>query len=390
MSASAALPAPPAPVRKARWYLGLVILLMFPACHPPPSTLPQGSKEQPVLQDPAWFGEGVRPAPLGRVPFAWARPGLDLRGQPMELAPWEVAAAPPPGAGAGGPWTTKRDQVTQVLQVLAAEGFALAQQWSPPGAAPPVYRVQGRVLAFDRQARVAAKAGQVAGNIALVPVNLALLLLSNGALNQPLFISGVSGYRTDVLFQVKAVDLRTGGTVLALQDRLDFKSLQSPTSLPAAIWELAGRPAAEATWWPARELHEADGDKVWFSSGLDLSQARIHCLRWLPGQSLDSELGEKELKWGLQANRMPRKLAEPEAEKGGPTLSETEGTLFLQGEAQPRNGPICRVRLWDPATGQVLGLMQVSKGFWRTDIEKDWARRIRKHLRSQKGPTPAP
>ena len=390
MSARAALPAPPAPVRKARWCLGLVILLMFPACHPPPSTLPQGSKEQPVLQDPAWFGEGVRPAPLGRVPFAWARPGLDLRGQPMELAPWEVPAAPPSGAGAGGPWTTKRDQVTQVLQVLAAEGFALAQQWSPPGAAPPVYRVQGRVLAFDRQARVAAKAGQVAGNIALVPVNLALLLLSNGALNQPLFISGVSGYRTDVLFQVKAVDLRTGVTVLALQDRLDFKSLQSPTSLPAAIWELAGGPAAEATWWPARELHEADGDKVWFSSGLDLSQARIHCLRWLPGQSLDSELGEKELKWGLQANRMPRKLAEPEAEKGGPTLSETEGTLFLQGEAQPpKRADLPRQTLGSrhrPGPRPHAGV----QGLLAHGHRKGLGPQIRKHLRSQKGPTPAP
>jgi hypothetical protein len=279
--------------------------------------------------------------------------------------------------------------VTQFVQALAAEGIALTQQMSIPAEVPPAYRVQGRVLAFDRQTRVAAKAGQIIGNIALVPVNLALLLLTNGHMNQLLFIGNVSGYRTEVLYQAKVVNLKTQTTVLALQSWMDFQSLQAPISLPATIWTLGGGEVAMRDWWPGQSLHEEDGDQVWFQPGLDLSGTRIRCLRWLPGPTLDAKVAERDLAMGLQATRMPRLLAAAERDGTGPALSETEGSLYLQGLCpgpEPWRARTCRVKLWDPATGQVVGLMQVSKGFWRSHTEGDWVRRIQRHLRNQVGP----
>ena len=357
-----------------------------------PAKVPDATRVVPRLQDPAWFGEGVTFAPEPWADFAWARPDLDLRGQAVELAPWEVPAAPPTGDKATEAWKAKRDRVTQLLQQLVVEGLSLAQQVKPPPGSSPTYRLQGRVLAFDRQTRVAAKTGQVMGNIVLVPVNLILVVALNGAMHDIFLIRDVSGYHTEVLYQVKVVDLRTQSTVLALQSWLDFKSLEAPTHLRSAIWALTGGEAARRTWWPPlHAMEKKDGDQVWFKPGLDLRQARILCLPWMPEETLQAKVREKDLDRGLQATRMPGLLADPGGNMVGPWLSEAEGTLFLQGECP---GPErmaslgCRVKLWDPGTGEVLGLLQVRKGFWRSNVEKDWVRRIRRHLQAQLGPSP--
>ncbi len=359
----------------------LLLLLSALACRSRPLTVPEVPKEGPTIQDP-WFGAGVHLAPHPRVDLAWAAPALDLRGQAVDLAAWEVPGTPGPGIQAGEYWTTKRDLVTHLLQDLAAEGIVLAQQPKPPPGTPAAYRIHGRVLAFDRQARVAAKTGQILGNIVLVPIDLVGIFTGH----EPIFIGPVSGYRTGVLFQVKVVDLRTNGTVLALQSRTDFKSLEAPTDLVTAIWNLSGGEMAARDWWPTQELHKAGGDQVWFRPGLNLQGVRIRCLAWLPDFRLNGKVKERDLERNLQPIRMPRLLVESNDGIPGLNLSETEGTLYLQGLCPGPEGanlPTCRVKLWDPATGQVVGLMQVSKGFWRTDAEKDWARRIRRQLRAQ-------
>ncbi len=382
---SSTLPVPPPPKPRS-FLLGLAcsLVLAVMACQTAPTTVPQVRREPPALQDPTWFGEGVQLVPSGTVDFAWAPPNLDLRGQAIELAAWEVPATPPQGGEASKDWRDKRERVTQLLQAFTTEGIALAQQMTVPVEVPAAYRVQGRILSFDRQARVAEKAGQFLGNIVLVPVNLAVLLATRGAMFPPFFIGRVSGYRTEVLCQVKVVDLVTQRTVLGLQSWLDFKSLETPARLQATLWKLCGGEAMAKDWWPSQKLQRQDGDEVWFQPGLDLSRASIRCLRWLPGPSLQGVFGEGDLERRLQANRMPSLLAEPQDDETGPFLSETKGSLYLQ-VSEPWAKDTCWAKLWDPATGQVLGLMEVTKGFWSSDKHQDWARRIRRHLRAQRG-----
>lgn len=363
-----------------------LLVLGFLACQPLPRTTPEKPRERPAraetVQDPAWFGEGVQLTPHKHVDFAWAATGLNLQGQGVSFAPWEVPATPASGETPGAWWLSQRDKVTKVLQTLALEGVTLTQQLRLPPGSPPAYELRGRILSFDRQTRVGAKVGQTIGNVALVPVNLMLLLFDRGGSN-PLvvpFIGGVSGFRTEVLYQVKVVDLRNQRTVLALQSWMDFRSLELPVSLREALWDLGGGPLATPGWWVAANLQEAQGDKVWFAPGLDLTGIRIRCLTWLPGPTLYQVSTESDLWHGLQAVRMPALLADPDGEQPDLKLSDQEGSLHLQGLCPWPGARTCQVKLWDPATGQVMACMEVSAGVLAFDREWTWARKVREHL----------
>jgi len=359
----------------ARYVRSMALLLLLPllACHPRPTAVFEAQQEHLGAPDP-WFGEGVRLEPGTQVDLAWAAPGLSLSGQAVELAGWEAPAAPGPGLKAEHGWIAERDLVTRVLQTLATDSIGLAQVPKPPDGTPAAYRLEGRVLAFGREARVAAKTGQFLGNLILVPVTG---LLFGGVAPG---IQGISGYQTEVLFQVKVVDLRTQDTVLAVHSRKNFKSLEAPVEVAAALWKLSGGEAAAHHWWPAQELSEIDGDYVWFRPGMDMRGTRIRCLPWLPDYSRSAQVREKDIRRGLPT-RMPSLLvAEAPAGQPGPVLSEGAGDLYLQGHCDAFQGRgqslSCRVKVWDPATGEVVGLMQVTKGFWQRNIEQDWARRI--------------
>jgi len=351
--------------------LGLLLLLPVLACHPRPSTV---AEAQQASGDPdGWFGEGVQFQPGSGMELVWAEPGLNLSGQAVEMAEWEAPDAPGPGQEAGPSWIAGRDALVRELRTLTAESIGAAQEPRPPAGTPPAYRLEGRVLAFGKEARVAAKTGQVLGNLVLLPLEV---FITHGAAAAG--IEGVSGYRTEVLFQVKLVDLITRRTVLAIHCRRDFKSLEAPVELAAAIWELSGG----ANWWPAQALDEHDGDRVWFRPDLDLRGARIRCLAWLPGYSHRARVREKDIGRGV-GHRMPGLLVDANDEGlAGPILSETAGDLYLQGEEL--QGAVCRAKLWDPATRETLGLMEVGRGLWPTGAGKDWARRILGQLRNQR------
>jgi hypothetical protein len=157
--------------------------------------------------------------------------------------------------------------------------------------------------------------------------------------------------------------------------------------LAEAIWDLSGGAAEARNGWPDQELSEVGGDKVWFKPGLDLRGVHIRCLDWYPSFPPRSKVREKEIERGLSSGMPGRLAGEPDGGMPGPVLSEHQGSLFLRGLCVEAGHGIppgtCRVKLWDSATGEAVGLMQVSKGFWRTDARKDWARRILRQLRAQ-------
>lgn len=348
----------------------------MPACRRPQA---EGVAPRPPqaasVQDGAWFGEGIAWGPREGLDFVWAAEGLDLRGQPVELAPWTVSGTGPP---------RHREAVVKILQRQAVEGVALAQDMRLPEGSRPAYRLDGRILSFDRRAQVAAKAGQVAFNTLLVPVDASLLLLGiasgGGGFEKGMIppIEGVAGYRTEALYQVRLQDLRTGRTVLAIQSWVRFDSLHVPSTLRGAVFGLAGGCLELREPTCSEPMAEVDGDQIWCAPDLDLTGIWIRCLNWKGG--LPSGAGtEAEERQGLLALRMLDLLVR-EREDPRLLLSLEKGTLHLQAESSFVHGKQCRVRLWDPGTGRVVCHMVITSGLDGPDLEKDWARRIRRHL----------
>lgn len=354
----------------------LGILLSLLACRKPQV---EASGARPIqaaaVQDPAWFGEGIDWSPRLGLDFAWAAEGLDVRGKSVELAPWTVVAGGPP---------RHRESVVQILQRQAVEGVALAQEMQVPAGNPPAYRLEGRILSLDRRTRVGAKAGQVAYNTLLVPVDATLILLAiasgGGGMQKGMIMpmEDVPGYRTEVLYQVRLQDLATGRPVLAIQSWARFDSLHVPRTLRGVIFTLAGGSQNPLEFETSESLVEEGGDQLWWAPGLDLTGAWIRCLNW-KGEDLWGEATEAQERQGLLAIRMPDLLI-GEREDARLLLSRDRGTLFLQAGYPLVRGKQCRVKLWDSETGRVLGRMVITSGRDGPELEKDWARRIRRHL----------
>lgn len=368
------------------------IILGCLACQPVetgPGPVRPRPEQAMQVQDQSWFGEGVAMAPHPHADFAWSASDLSLFGQAVELAPWEVPATPESGEAPTAWWLEQREKVTRILQSLTVQGVRLAQQLRLPEDAPPAYRLQGRILAFDRQTRVGAKVGQSLGNILVVPVNLVLALGSTGGRQMGVpFFGRVSGFRTEVLYQLKLTDLRTQRTVLALQSWMDFRSLHLPVSLREALWDLGGGASATRSWWPAANMKEIQGGLAWFAPDLDLTGIPIRCLNWLPEPTGSLFIRESQLDSRLQALALPALLASKDPDDPDLLLSEREGSLYLQGQAfGPKTGT-CQVKLWDSASGRVLACLELTTGPLSFNPARDWVEQIRELLGTRVRPRP--